>query len=550
MSIKLWMKPSYIKAEFLKATKKGWCYTKNNDEVIVAVPHLSNRLESQGLDPETGEHMSSPINNVLPLVSGIAKAGETLTSTNGEWTSKNDITFEFVWEYSVVANTWIPLSNSTNTLVLSESNVGQSIRFTVTAINESGDTTVSSVATSKVLTSIVNPSNTVAPVLSGSVKAGNTLTVTNGTWTGTAPITYTYKWEESTNGTTWTTLTGTTGTTLAITESHVGKRFRVEVTGTNAGSTAKVLSNSLGPVITALVPPSNTALPTVTGTAKAGNNLTTSDGTWAGSPTITYTYAWESSPNGTTWTPVAGQTTKTLALTEANVGLRYRSKVTATNTQGNVSVNSAATVAVVTALVAPSNTAVPVVTGTAKAGNTLTTTQGTWTGSPTITYANAWESSTNGTTWVAISGATSTTIALTESHVGLRIRSKITATNSQGNIVANSVATAVVVTALIAPSNTVAPVVSGTPEVGQTLSVTNGTWAGSPTINYTYNWKSSTDGATFTSIGNATNSYVITEGDVDKTFQVEVTGTNTVGNAKATSNNIGPVTSTEIPPEE
>ena len=354
MTIKLWMKPSYIKAEFLKATKQGWCYTKNNDEVIVAVPHLPTRLESQGLDPETGEVLLSPINNVLPLVSGIAKAGETLTSTNGEWTSKNDITFESTWEYSIADNTWIPLSNSTNTLVLSESNVGQSIRFTVTAVNESGNTTVSSVATSKVVTSIVNPSNTAAPVLSGTVKAGNTLTVTNGTWTGTAPITYTYKWEESNNGTTWTTLTGTTGTTLALTEIHVGKRFRVEVTGTNAGAAIKATSNVLGPVITALV----------------------------------------------------------------------------------------------------------------------------------------------------------------------------------------------------APSNTVSPVVSGTPEVGQTLSVTNGTWTGSPTINYTYNWKSSTDGTLFTSIGNATNSYVITEGDVDKTFQVEVTGTNTVGNAKATSNNIGPVTSTEIPPEE
>lgn len=549
MAIKLWMKPSYIKAEFLKATKKGWCYTKNNDEVIVAVPHLSNRLESQGLDPETGEQLEAPINKVLPIVDGIAKAGNTLTSTNGEWTSKSDIEYQTVWEYSITTNTWVKLAETSNSLVLTESNVGQNIRFTVTATNETGSTTVSSVQTSKVITSIINPSNTGAPVLSGTAKAGNTLTTTNGTWTGTAPITYTYKWEESTNGTTWTSYSGTTNS-ITLTESNVGKRYRVEVTATNAGSSAKVLSNVIGPIVTALVAPANTVAPVLSGTAKAGNTLSVTSGTWTGTDPITHTYKWEESTNGTTWTTISGITGTTLALTESHVGKRFRVEVTGTNSLSSAKVFSNSIGPVITALVPPSNTAVPAVTGTAKAGNTLTTTQGTWTGSPTITYAIAWESSPNGTTWTAISGATSTTFALTESHVGLRIRSKVTATNSQGSVVANSTATAVVVTALIAPSNTAAPVLSGTPEVGQTLSVTNGTWAGSPTINYTYNWKSSTDGVVFTSIGNATNSYVIVEDDVDKTFQVEVTGTNTVGNSAATSNNIGPVVPVEIPPEE
>ena len=254
MTIKLWMKPSYIKAEFLKATKQGWCYTKNNNEVIVAVPHLPARLESQGLDPETGEVLLSPINNVLPLVSGIAKAGETLTSTNGEWTSKNDITFESVWEYSVVANTWIPLSNSTNTLVLSESNVGQSIRFTVTAVNESGDTTVSSVATSKVVTSLVAPSNTIAPIVSGTPEIGQTLSVTNGTWTGSPTINYTYNWKSSTDGTLFTSI-GNATNSYVITEGDVDKTFQVEVTGTNTVGNAKAMSNNIGPVTTTEIPP-------------------------------------------------------------------------------------------------------------------------------------------------------------------------------------------------------------------------------------------------------------------------------------------------------
>ena len=39
-----------------------------------------------------------------------------------------------------------------------------------------------------------------------------------------------------------------------------------------------------------------------------------------------------------------------------------------------------------------------------------------------------------------------------------------------------------------APSNTTPPAVTGTPKVGQTLTVSNGTWTGSPT-GYTYQWQ-------------------------------------------------------------
>ena len=38
------------------------------------------------------------------------------------------------------------------------------------------------------------------------------------------------------------------------------------------------------------------------------------------------------------------------------------------------------------------------------------------------------------------------------------------------------------------PVNTVLPVVSGTPEVGQTLTVTNGTWSGNPPMTFSYQW--------------------------------------------------------------
>ena len=82
------------------------------------------------------------------------------------------------------------------------------------------------------------------------------------------------------------------------------------------------------------------------------------------------------------------------------------------------------------------------------------------------------------------------------------------------------------------PVNTVAPVVSGTATVGQTLSTTNGTWTGTPTPTFAYQWQR---GAS--NIGGATSStYVIQSADIGSTIRCVVTATNTVGSASANSN--------------
>lgn len=85
----------------------------------------------------------------------------------------------------------------------------------------------------------------------------------------------------------------------------------------------------------------------------------------------------------------------------------------------------------------------------------------------------------------------------------------------------------------IPPSNTVAPVISGTNVVGQTLTTTNGTWQGT-NLTYTYQWKR--DGS---NIGSATSvTYVLVEADADTNVTCEVTATNSIGAASATSNSL------------
>lgn len=88
---------------------------------------------------------------------------------------------------------------------------------------------------------------------------------------------------------------------------------------------------------------------------------------------------------------------------------------------------------------APANFVAPEVTGTPTEGQVLSTSDGTWSGAPTITYTRVWQQSSNGvTSWFAISGATGKNYTLQAAQVGKYIRCVVTATNGVGSSVANS----------------------------------------------------------------------------------------------------------------
>lgn len=77
--------------------------------------------------------------------------------------------------------------------------------------------------------------------------------------------------------------------------------------------------------------------------------------------------------------------------------------------------------------VAPVNTGLPVISGTAQVGSTLATTNGTWTGSPTG-YTYQWKR--GGT---SISGATASNYLLVTADLAATITVTVTATNSTGS---------------------------------------------------------------------------------------------------------------------
>jgi hypothetical protein len=116
--------------------------------------------------------------------------------------------------------------------------------------------------------------------------------------------------------------------------------------------------------------------------------------------------------------------------------------------------------------------------------------------------------------------------------------------NGYGNSV--FLRTAFEVSSGVAPVNTVAPAITGTAQEGQTVTCSTGTWTGTPTITYAYQWKRNGS-----NIGSATNStYVLVTADVSQSITCQVTATNGSGSASATSNTITPTAAVDPDAQE
>ncbi len=177
---------------------------------------------------------------------------------------------------------------------------------------------------------------------------------------------------------------------------------------------------------------------------------------------------------------------------------------------------------------APGNTTSPVVSGTAKVGQTLNVSNGVWSGSPT-SYTYQWQRCTSATSCTDITGATNQTYTIRQADAGHILRAGVTATNTDGTSTAYSNQTTTVA-ASDGPKNTARPTVTGDATPGGLLTVSNGTWTGTPT-SFSYQWlQCSGAGSACTRIAGATHrSYTVRFTDVYSSLRVDVTAKNAGG---------------------
>jgi hypothetical protein len=177
--------------------------------------------------------------------------------------------------------------------------------------------------------------------------------------------------------------------------------------------------------------PQNTALPQISGTAKEGETLTASNGSWSSTPT-SYAYQWRRcASDGSACGDITGATKQTYAVTAADVGNTLRVVVTASNADGKASATSDPT-DVVDSKSGPVNSVKPAVTGTATVGQELRVSTGTWSPKPT-SYGYQWQRcSSTGTDCVNVAGATAATYGVRSVDVDHRIRALVTARTAAG----------------------------------------------------------------------------------------------------------------------
>jgi hypothetical protein len=149
----------------------------------------------------------------------------------------------------------------------------------------------------------------------------------------------------------------------------------------------------------------------------------------------------------------------------------------------------------------------------------------------------------DGTGCTDITGATNQTYTLASGDADHTVRVQVTAKNADGQTTASSATTAVV-SSRSAPVNTARPTISGTPRVGEELTVSNGTWSGGAT-SFTYQWQRCTSSTSCADVDGATaRTYGVRTADVGDALRVAVTSHNASGStATAYSDQTATVTS-------
>ncbi len=475
-----------------------------------------------------------PVNTALPTISGTARDGQTLTAANGTWTGSAPISFSYQWQRcDASGGSCADIAGATSaTHPEVGADVGSTIRVVVTATNAGGSTSATSAQTAVV--AAAPPVNTSLPLISGTLRDGQPVSATTGAWTGTAPISYTYQWQRcDAAGGACADIAGATASTYTQVAGDVGGTLRVVVAATNAAGNASATSAASGLVSAA--PPVNTVPPTISGTTRDGQTLTAANGTWTGTPVISFGYQWRRcDAAGGACADIAGATGSTYTQVAADVGGTIRVVVTATNAGGSVGATSAQSAVVLAT--PPVNTALPTAGGTARDGQTLTAADGTWTGTPPISFTQQWQRcDASGASCSDIAGATASTYVLTSPDVGATLRVIVTATNAVGSASATSTQTAVVTPD--GPVDTAPPSISGATIDGGTLTAANGTWTGTPVISFTYQWRrcDASGGACADIAGATSATYDEVPADVGGTLRVVVTATNVAGSSSATS---------------
>ena len=388
------------------------------------------------------------------------------------------------------------------------------VSFTVTAGQPAQQPTV-----------VPNTSATGVPTIDGTVQVGQTLTAdTSGIADedGLTNVVFSYQWVADDED-----IAGATGSSYTLTEDDEGKTITVTVSFTDAEGNPETLTSDPTGEVEAKPNTSATGQPTISGTVRVGETLTadvTGIADEDGLTNVVFSYQWMADD-----TNIQGATDATYTLTEDDEGKAIKVTVSFTDAEGNPETLTSDPTGEVEAKPNTQATGAPTISGTLQVGETLTAdTSGIADadGLTTVSYSYQWMADDTN-----IQGATDATYTLAEDDEGKAIKVLVSFTDDAGNVESRPSAPTDAVAAPPAQNSsaTGAPSISGTAQVGQTLTADTSGIAdedGLTNAVFSYQWVADDE-----DIAGATgSSYTLTGDDEGKAITVTVSFTDAEGN--------------------
>jgi hypothetical protein len=299
--------------------------------------------------------------------------------------------------------------------------------------------------------------------------------------------------------------------------------------------------------------PALVSAPIAVGAPIVGQRLTALHGTWSGAATISYHYQWyRCDPGAAHCNSIHGATGPSYRVVQADATHTIGLTVGATDSSGTASAYASAVGLIAPATATFVSTLQPAVSGTVQDGRTLQVDNGAWSKSPT-SFAYSWlRCNQNGRICTPIATATKASYTATSADSGHALVVLVTASAGDATAAALSAAatsastgtgTTTGTTTTGGPRNTAAPVVTGSAVQGSQLTGTAGTWTGTGTIGYSYQWyRCDATGAHCSSIHGATAaSYKLVAADAAHTMGLTVNATAGAGKASAYASLVGPI---------
>ena len=366
-----------------------------------------------------------------------------------------------------------------------------------------------------------------APTISGTVRVDEMLTADTTDVEdadGLTNVSYSYQWMAD-----GVDIQNATSSTHKLVFPDQGKTIKVKVSFTDDRDNAEALTSAATVAVVAAPNREATGEPTITGTTQVGetltaltNGITDEDGL----DDVSYSYQWISGG-----TDIDGATGSSYTLTNSELGQTIQARVTFTDDADHEETLTSAATGVVAAEPNSPAAGAPTIDGTAQVGETLTA------DTSEIADSDGLTNVTFSYQWLAddaeIAGATGSTYTLVDSDEGKAIKVRVTFTDDRNN---EEIRTSTAMAAVAARPNTPAtglPTISGTAQVGETLTADITDIAdddGLTNVSYSYQWIWN-DGNNDTDIaGETASTYTLLDDDVGKTIKVRVTFTDEANN--------------------